>query len=341
VDFKHRGIKRSFSLELKTAVYRILYEALANILQHAQTASVQIWVWIEDDRLKITIEDHGKGFELDAGFANARGLITMQERAALLAGKLTVSSQVGVGTLIMLDVPVADVPNGKVQPTTIKTPVPIPIRNGTTILLAETHATIREKLCQLLNQPNLNLVGEADNCTGMLAKVASRTPEILIVDLTLPGLNGLKPLQLVREQSPQTRILALLPQAEGVYVAQAFQYGASGCLLKSDCGEELLPAVRAIIAGQQYLSPALAKTSQNYTERSPETAQLDGYETLTSREREILLLVAQNHTSSEIADLLTISPRTAEVHRANLMRKLGLRNKADVIRYALKHSLVV
>lgn len=211
----------------------------------------------------------------------------------------------------------------------------------TTIVLADDHQVVRQGLRALLEEePDLRLLGEAGDGLETIQLVERLCPDVLVLDLMMPGLNGLEVTRQVGKRAPQTRVIILSMHADEAYVLEALRNGACGYVLKDASVAELVQAVREVAAGRRYLSSPL---SERAIEAYVETAQgsvLDRYETLTDREREVLHLVAEGHTNVEIATRLSISPRTAETHRANMMRKLGLHTRTDVIRYALQRGII-
>jgi DNA-binding NarL/FixJ family response regulator len=208
------------------------------------------------------------------------------------------------------------------------------------LVLVEDHAVVRQGLRALLAaEPDVQIVGEAgDGLAG--AKLVNRLrPDVLVLDLMLPGLPGLEVLPAVRQSSPETRIVVLSMHADEAYVLSALQAGAVGYVLKRSGSAELLAAIRAAASGHRYLSPPLSEMAvQAYVERSRATP--DPYRTLTAREREVLLLMVQGLTSHEIAGRLVLSHRTVEMHRSRLMHKLGLDNRTDLIRFAIRRGLL-
>jgi DNA-binding NarL/FixJ family response regulator len=165
-------------------------------------------------------------------------------------------------------------------------------------------------------------------------------PEVLVVDLMIPGLNGLEVTRQVKQRLPQTRVVVLSMHANEPYVLEALKNGASGYVLKDSSGTDLVLAVKQVLGGQRYLSPPLSERAvEAYLQRSQDTA-FDPYDALTEREREVLHLAAEGLSNPDIAARLSISPRTVETHRANLMRKLGLKTQTDLIRYALKRGIL-
>jgi len=211
----------------------------------------------------------------------------------------------------------------------------------TTIVLADDHHVVRQGLRALLEaEPGFRLVGEAGDGLETVQLVERLHPDVLVLDLMMPGLNGLEVTLQVGKRSPQTRVVILSMHANEAYVLEALRNGAAGYVLKDASAAELVQAVREVAAGRRYLSSPLSERAiEAYVGKDQETT-LDRYETLTTREREVLHLVAEGHTNAEIAARLSISPRTAETHRANMMRKLGLQTQTDLIRYALRRGII-
>lgn len=211
----------------------------------------------------------------------------------------------------------------------------------TTIVLADDHQVVREGLRALLEvQPDFSVVGEAADGLEAASLVERLKPHVLVVDLMMPGLSGLEVTRQVRQRSPQTHVVILSMYSTESYVLEALRNGAAGYVIKSSSAADLVSAVREVVAGRRYLSPPLSERAINAYVKKAEATTLDPYETLTTREREILHLVAEGYTSAEIGDRLSISPRTVETHRANLMRKLGLETQTDLIRYALQRGII-
>jgi len=211
----------------------------------------------------------------------------------------------------------------------------------TKIFLADDHHVVRQGLRALLEaEPGLSIIGEAADGLEAASQVERLKPDVLIVDLMMPGLNGLEVTRQVGKRAPQTRVILLSMHANEGYVLEALRHGATAYVLKDCTAEELVRAVHEVAAGRRYLSPPLSERAiESYLQKS-EPAALDVYNTLTSREREVLQLSAEGLTGAEISGRLFISPRTVEIHRANLMRKLGLRNQTDLVRFALRRGIV-
>ena len=211
----------------------------------------------------------------------------------------------------------------------------------TTVVLADDHAIVRHGLRALLEmEPGIKLVGEAEDGLETVRLVEQLSPDVLIVDLMMPGLGGLEVTRQVRRSSPQTRVVILSMHANEAYVLEALRNGALGSVLKGSQVVDLVQATRAVAAGRRYLSAPLSERAIDVYVQKSEASILDNYDTLTYRERQVLHLIAEGHTNAEVASRLFISPRTAETHRANVMRKLNLQNHTDVIRYAIRRGII-
>ncbi len=211
------------------------------------------------------------------------------------------------------------------------------------IVLADDHPIVRQGMRTLLeSQLNYEVVGEADDGLAALEMVERLRPDVLIVDVMMPGLNGLEVTRRVRERLPQTRVVVLSMHSNEPYVLEALRNGATAYVLKATSTTSLVDAVRAAATGQRYLSPPLTERAIDaYINRADDTSsELDIYKTLTTREREVLQLAAEGLSNPDIGDRLSISPRTAETHRTNLMRKLKLHSQTELVRYAMQRGLI-
>jgi DNA-binding NarL/FixJ family response regulator len=209
------------------------------------------------------------------------------------------------------------------------------------VVLADDHAMVRDGLRLLLeSEPDIEVVGEAADGLAVAPLVGRISPDVLVLDLAMPGLNGLDVAREVLRVAPRTRIVILSMHDSDSYVLEAVRRGATGFIAKGSASAELARAVRAAAAGLRYLRPAVTEAAIEQYLRRARGRTSDAYEMLTRREREVLHLVAEGLSSAAIARRLGISPRTAEAHRASLMRRLGLKGRTELIRYALSRGLV-
>jgi DNA-binding NarL/FixJ family response regulator len=215
-------------------------------------------------------------------------------------------------------------------------------RSGeTTIVLADDHQVVRQGLRSLLEvEPRFRVVGEAGNGLDVPRIVERLRPDVLVLDMMMPGLNGLEITRQVKKRSPKTQVVILSMHKDESYVLEALKNGAAAYVVKDSSAQELVKAVREAAADRHYLSPPLSDSAiQAYVQRAKASA-IDPYQSLSSREREVLQLAAEGNTNAEIGKRLFISRRTVEIHRANMMHKLGLRNQTELIRYALKRGIL-
>jgi len=210
-----------------------------------------------------------------------------------------------------------------------------------TVVLVDDHRVVREGLRALLDaESDLSVIGDAGDGLSAIRLVERLKPDVLLLDLIIPGLNGQEVARRVRKCSPKTRVIVLSMHSSEPYVLEALRNGAAGYVLKDASYTDLIRAIREVMAGWRYLSPPLSKVAIDAYQEKADAATADRYDMLTAREREVLQLAAEGHSNNEIANRLEISPRTAETHRANLMRKLRLRTHTDLIKYAIERRIV-
>lgn len=210
-----------------------------------------------------------------------------------------------------------------------------------TIVLADDHRIVLQGLHALLKaEPDFEVVGEAGDGIEALDLVRKLNPDVVVLDLMMPGLNGLEVARQLSKQAPHTRIIILSMYDDEGFVLEALSNGASAYVLKDKGSSELIRAVREVQSGHRYLSPPLSDRAIEVYEQMTKSGTMDKYETLTNREREVLHLSAEGHTNNEIAIRLGISIRTAETHRSRLMHKLHIHTQADLTRYALRRGII-
>ncbi len=212
----------------------------------------------------------------------------------------------------------------------------------TTILLAEDHQVVREALRLLLEtQPDFKVIAETGDGLEALQLTEKHRPDVLIADVMMPHLSGLEVARRTKGISPATKVIMLSMHDAESYVVESLQAGAAGYVLKKSSSQELIFAIRQALAGNLYLSPSLNERAiEAYMARARESQVEDLLDTLTPREREIFQLAAQGLSNPQIAEVLSLSARTVEMHRGNLMKKLGLKSQTELVKYAVKRGMV-
>ncbi|HEX4202654.1 MAG TPA: response regulator transcription factor [Ktedonobacteraceae bacterium] len=210
------------------------------------------------------------------------------------------------------------------------------------ILLVDDHTILRAGLKMMLNaQPDMEVVGEAQDGRQALQETQRLQPDVVLMDITMPDMNGIEATRQIKRTMPDIRILVLTMHEHDEYVFQALRAGASGYMLKEAADTELISALHVIHSGQFYLSPAAQSVMVgDYLQRVRTGEEKDSYSSLTEREREILKLVAEGHTNNQIAEQLVISPKTVDTHRTHIMDKLNLHSRAELVKYAMRRGLL-
>ena len=203
------------------------------------------------------------------------------------------------------------------------------------LMIADDHATVREGLKLILtSQSDFEVVGEAADGRAAVDEAQRLLPDVIIMDISMPKLNGLKATQKLKECCPQVKVLALTRHRDDGYLQQVLRAGASGYVLKQSAPSELLHAIRAVAEGGKYLDPAVAERVMG-SYAGPSIARDAAFHSLTQREEQILRLIALGHSNKEIASRLDLSVKTVEVHKANAMRKMGMQSRIDIVRYSI------
>ncbi len=210
------------------------------------------------------------------------------------------------------------------------------------VLIVDDHAVVRAGIRLLLDsQPDMKVVGEAQDGREGLAQVQTLKTDVILMDITMPDMGGVEATQAIKKICPQVQILALTMHEDAAYFFRMLQAGASGYVVKGADPSELLSAIRAVFHNKAYLFPSLArKLLDDYLERLEVGEEKDSYAKLTAREREVLKLIGEGYTSREIAEMLFLSINTVERHRSNIMDKLEMHNKSQLIRFAIRKGLV-
>ncbi|HZM93967.1 MAG TPA: response regulator transcription factor [Vicinamibacterales bacterium] len=210
------------------------------------------------------------------------------------------------------------------------------------ILLGDDHTVLRHGLRKILEERrDWRVVAEAGNGRDAVREALALTPDVAILDIGMPLLNGIEATRQIVRRAPSVHVLILSMHSDQAYVTQAVQAGARGYLLKESAGAELLEAIATLAAGKSYFSQSVAQVVfDDYVKTLSEKGITDPYDSLSEREREVLQLVAEGRSSKEIAELLSISPATVETHRAHLLQKLRLHNTVEVVRYASRRGII-
>jgi two-component system response regulator NreC len=208
------------------------------------------------------------------------------------------------------------------------------------VLVADDHTILREGLVGILRgDPAIEVVGEATDGAETVEKAAKLRPDVLVLDISMPRLNGLEAARRIRESQPSVRILILTMYDDEEYVLKLVRAGVSGYLLKESAASELLAAIHAVREGKSYFGPHAQKALADSWQRELAVPD-DPYGSLTNREREVFQLVAEGKTNAQIAELLFISPKTVDNHRTRVMEKLGLHSSSELVRFAARRKLV-
>ncbi len=214
--------------------------------------------------------------------------------------------------------------------------------NKIRVFLADDHLILREGIRSLLGKvPDIEVVGEAGEGGEAVAKVEQLMPDVVLMDITMPGLNGVEATRQITQKTPQVKVLILTMHETSQYLSQMLKVGASGYVVKTTASSELISAIRAVHQGDVYLYPSIAKMLvEDYLLKVEAGEEKTSYEGLTSREREILMYIAEDKKNKEIADSLGISVRTVQAHRTNLMDKLGAHDRTELVMYAIRKGII-
>jgi two-component system, NarL family, response regulator NreC len=210
------------------------------------------------------------------------------------------------------------------------------------LLLGDDHALLRLGLKKILEErPEWQVIAEAGDGRTAVRLALELSPDVVILDIGMPMLNGIEATKQIIRRLPNCGILILSMHADEAYVTQALRAGAKGYLLKDSAGTDLIRAVTAVATGKSFFSPAVAKVMlDDYVQRLAEKGVDDRYELLSEREREILQLVAEGHSSKAVAELLSISPATVETHRAHILQKLDVHSTAELVLFAVRRRII-
>jgi DNA-binding NarL/FixJ family response regulator len=210
------------------------------------------------------------------------------------------------------------------------------------VLVVDDHTIVRDGICALLTLAgDMEVVGEATNGSEALNKVKELSPDVVLMDIAMPIMGGLEATRRISKEFPRTRVLVLTQYDDKEYFFPVIESGASGFISKAAASSELTAGIRSVYRGDSYLSPSVTKLMvENYRHTAGERASQDPYNQLTEREREVLKLLAEGHSTQETAAILVITPKTVEGHKTNLMAKLGVHNRVELVKYALRKGII-
>ena len=210
------------------------------------------------------------------------------------------------------------------------------------IILGDDHTIVRHGLRKILEaRHDWEVVAEAGDGRDAVRKILEHEPDVAVLDIGMPLLNGIEATRQIVKRAPTVKVLILSMHSDEAYITQALQAGAKGYLLKDSADTDLIRGIADVAAGRSFFSPAVAKVMlDDYVKHLANKGILDRYESLSEREREVFQLIAEGHTNREMADLLSISPATIETHRAHILQKLDLHNTAEVVLYAVRRGVI-
>jgi two-component system, NarL family, response regulator NreC len=210
------------------------------------------------------------------------------------------------------------------------------------LLLVDDHKIVRAGLKMLFQaEPDMEIVGEASSGASALIRVAELQPDVVVMDVAMPGMSGIEATRQIKEASPETAVIALTMHEDEQYFFQMLAAGAAGYVPKRAAPDDLVSAIRAVSQGQVFLYPSLAKLLvADYLQRTEPEAELSPAAELTPREREVLTCIAEGYTNREIGQKLTISVKTVDRHRENIMHKLNMQSRVDLVKYAIEKGLI-
>lgn len=331
IRFHTTGRVRRMPIEIERVLFRGLKEALTNALRHARAAEISAQLHIGPHSARLTVQDDGIGFdpalaEPDNSVSQSFGLPGLRRQVRLLAGDFSIDSAPGRGATVIIEIPLpADPPRDGQRPR---------------VLVAEAHDILRRGLVSTLREAGECDCAEASDGLSAVHLAEISRADVALIAVDLPELGGIEAARQIAVTTDNTAVILLSFDYTEQMVKQSLEAGARGFLLKSAGSQEVLRAVRAVRAGERYFSPPVAEIARRLQSRPDiaDAARRDALASLTAREREILHLIVNGYRNRHVADRLGISVRTVEVHRRNIMDKLGVRNLAQLVQLVTRRD---
>ena len=210
------------------------------------------------------------------------------------------------------------------------------------LFLADDHTIVRQGLAKLLNaEPDLKVIGEAENGREAVKKVEKLQPDVVLMDIAMPLMNGIEATRQITRLTPPPKVIILSMHTHDRYISELLRMGASGYLLKDASGRDIIQAIRAVVKGDTYLSPSISRrVVEDYVSMKNQSSGEDLYGTLSNREREVFQMIAESRPTQDIAEILCLSPSTVKTHRARIMEKLKIDNMTQLIKLAVRLGIV-
>ena len=340
VEFHAEALEHRLDPVIETDCFRVAQEALTNVGRHAQAKTVTVELRTRNGCVHLRVRDDGVGcdFALRPGRAvhgASLGLLSMEERAVMAGGGLEFTSIPKRGCEVHAWFPL----KWQIPPTgteAMNAPVK-PLR----VILADDHTLVRAGIRALLERlPGVQVVGEADDGHEVLKLVKQHRPEVVLLDITMPGLNGLEAAERMTKEFPNVRVIILSMHNNEEYYWRALKAGAAGYLLKKAAMTELETALQQVARGEVYLSTEISARLLKKLPPGGIADRKSPLEQLTSRQREILQLIAEGQNTKQIAELLNVSPKTVEYHRMKLMNCLNVHDVPGLVRFAARAGLL-
>jgi len=321
IRWRERNVPGNIPEDIALSLYRVTQEALANAAKHSTAKGASVLLAGAGGRVHLVVTDEGAGFDPSATVEKpGLGLVNIRERVRLIGGTLFIKARPGDGTRIEVSVP-------SCPRTTMKKP---------RVILADDHTLVMEGITMLL-AGHVDLVGTAEDGRALVNAAVRLQPDVIVLDISMPKLNGIEAARQLRKLVPDAELIFLTQYSDALYVEEALRMGVSGYVLKHSAVAELWAAIKAVQRGQTYITRLLKQVTRKHRLRGEPAAS----PSLTSREREVLQLVAEGRSMKETVSDLSVSVKTVQFHKANLARKLGLRTTAELTKYAVRRGMTI